>query len=102
MSRLTLSNCDSLLSVVSVLTCFNRKAMTLGCLGALEAAARCANVGLQAIVVDDASTDGTADAIRTQYPAVEVIAGPGNLFWNGGMYIGFGAALGRPANYYLW
>ena len=88
--------------VVCVLTCFNRKALTLSCLCALEAAARNASIVLETIVVDDASTDGTAQAIRTQYPRVEVIDGSGALFWNGGMYVGFGAALQRPADYYLW
>src|SRR5262245_58692636 len=88
--------------IVSVLTCFNRKAMTLACLGALESAARHARVELETIVVDDASADGTAAAIRTQYPSVEVIDGCGGLFWNRGMCLGFGAALQRPADYYLW
>jgi len=76
--------------------------MTLQCLRALDAAARQAQVELETIVVDDASTDGTATAIRTQFPWVEVIEGSGSLFWNRGMYVGFGAALERPADYYLW
>ena len=88
--------------VVSVLTCFNRKAMTLACLGALDVAARNAQVELEMIVVDDASTDGTAAAIRTEYPWVEVIDGSGALFWNRGMHVGFGVALQRPADYFLW
>ncbi len=53
-------------------------------------------------MVDDASTDGTAAAIRSHYPGVEVIDGSGALFWNRGMYVGFGVALQRPADYYLW
>jgi len=88
--------------IVGVLTCFNRKAMTLACLSALELAARYAQVDIEAIVVDDASTDGTAAAVRTEYPWVEVIDGSGALFWNRGMYVGFGVALQRPADYYLW
>jgi GT2 family glycosyltransferase len=76
--------------------------MTLACLGALGTAARYAQVDIEAIVVDDASTDGTAAAIRTEYPWVEVIDGFGALFWNRGMYVGFGVALRRPADYYLW
>ena len=76
--------------------------MTLACLDALESAARYAQVNVEAIVVDDASTDGTAAAIRPEYPWVEVIDGSGALFWNRGMYIGFGVALQRPADYYLW
>lgn len=88
--------------IVGVLTCFNRKAMTLACLGALESAARYAQVNVEAIVVDDASTDGTAAAIRSEYPWVEVIDGSGALFWNRGMYVGFRVALQRSADYYLW
>ena len=48
--------------IVAVLTCFNRKALTLACLEALEVAARHAGVELSAIVVDDASPDGTGAA----------------------------------------
>ena len=88
--------------IVSVLTCFNRKGITLACLAALDGAARYARVELETIVVDDASTDGTAAAIRAKYPWVEVIDGAGTLFWNRGMYVGFGAALQRSADYYLW
>src|SRR5688572_29638923 len=88
--------------IVSVLTCFNRKALTISCLGALEAAAWRACVELEMIVVDDASTDGTAAAIRSLFPWVEVIDGSGSLFWNRGMHVAFGEALQRPADYYLW
>ncbi len=89
-------------AIVAVLTCFNRKALTLACLRALEVAARQAQVHIQAIVVDDASSDGTAAAIRAAHPWVEVVEGSGSLYWNRGMHQGFGRALERPADYYLW
>jgi GT2 family glycosyltransferase len=89
-------------SVVAVLTCFNRKALTLACLDALAETARRANADLQAVVVDDASTDGTAAAVRERFSWVQVIEGNGSLFWNGGMHKGFATALERPADHYLW
>jgi GT2 family glycosyltransferase len=88
--------------VVAILTCFNRKAMTLACLAALKAAAVHARVKLRAILVDDASTDGTAAAVRETFPWVDVIAGPGSLYWNRGMHLGFARALLQPADHYLW
>ncbi len=89
-------------SIIAVLTCFNRRVMTIDCLDALGAAARHAGVDLQAIVVDDASTDGTAAAVRERFAWAEVVVGSGNLFWNRGMHAGFERALRRPASHYLW
>lgn len=90
------------IKIVAVLTCFNRKALTLACLDALAVTAACAQVDLEAIVVDDASPDGTAAAVRGRFPWVEVIEGSGALFWNRGMHLGFGRALQREADHYLW
>ena len=88
--------------VVAVMTCFNRKALTLACLDALVASAKQAEVDLEAIVVDDASPDGTAAAVRERFPWVVVVPGSGSLFWNRGMHKGFALALQRPADHYLW
>lgn len=74
----------------------------MSCLEFLAAAARHAEVDLEVILVDDASTDGTATAVRAQFPWVEVIEGSGALFWNRGMHRGFSRAMQRPATYYLW
>ncbi len=88
--------------VIAVLTCFNRRALTLACLNALAIAATRAEIELEALVVDDASPDGTATAVREQFPWAEVIEGSGSLFWNRGMHLGFARALERGADYYLW
>lgn len=90
-------------SIIALLTTFNRKALTLRCLAALEVAAREAGVGVTAILVDDASTDGTALAVRQRYSSwVEVVEGSGNLYWNRGMHQAFSRALERRAGHYLW
>lgn len=88
--------------IVAVLTCFNRKALTLACLEALTVSAERAGAALEAILVDDASPDGTAAAVRERFPWVVVMGGPGDLFWNRGMHKGFALALERPADHYLW
>jgi N-acetylglucosaminyl-diphospho-decaprenol L-rhamnosyltransferase len=49
----------------------NNRELLLGCLASLDAAAR--ETALQTIVVDNASTDGSAEAVREAHPGVEVV-----------------------------
>jgi GT2 family glycosyltransferase len=84
------------------MTSFNRRAHTLASLRSLRATAQRAHVDLAAVLVDDASTDGTAAAVRDAHPWVEVIEGSGDLFWNRGMHQAFARALSQGADYYLW
>jgi GT2 family glycosyltransferase len=86
----------------ALLTTFNRREMTLSCLRALEASASTSGVDLAAIVVDDASTDGTAAAIGVAFPWAQVIAGSGDLFWCRGMHRAFEEALRVGYSHYLW
>jgi glycosyltransferase involved in cell wall biosynthesis len=64
--------------VACVIPVHNRVAWTRQCLDGLE---RQDQMGMLIIVVDDGSTDGTAEMLRTEYPEVEVITGDGNLWW---------------------
>ncbi len=79
---------------------FNRRDITLQCLKSLS---RIKTDGLDVhiIIVDDGSTDGTAEAIAEKYPEVEIIKGDGNLWFTGGMNRGIEAALGYEPDYVL-
>jgi GT2 family glycosyltransferase len=46
------------------------------------------------IVIDDGSTDGTADLLKT-FSEVEALTGDGNLWWTGGINFGIRHALSR-------
>jgi hypothetical protein len=47
---------------------------------------------IEVFLVDDGSTDGTADAVREVWPEATIIQGDGNLFWCGGMRVAWAAA----------
>lgn len=53
------------------------------------------------IIVDDGSTDGTAFAIRVNFPDAIVLGGDGNLWWSGGTNTGVEYALQNGADYIL-
>src|SRR5829696_3281712 len=75
-------------NVIAVVLSWNGRDDTLACLRSLE------NEGAEVIVVDNASSDGTADAIAD----VEVIRNERNLGYAGGMNVGIRAALERGAD----
>lgn len=78
----------------------NRREITLQCLRSL---ARVDSEGLDihVVIVDDGSTDGTSEAIREQFPDVEVVAGDGNLWFTEGTNVGVRAALKHDPKYIL-
>lgn len=88
--------------ITALLTTFNRKAYTLECLARLELAARRAGMTLDAVLVDDASTDGTADAVAAAFTWVTVERGDGSLFWNRGMHRAQAIAMQREVDFLLW
>ncbi len=69
---------------VAVVT-YNTRPLTLACLAAVERAAESFNVELT--LVDNGSTDGTAEAVRSAYPRWRILILPDNP--------GYGAALNR-------
>ncbi len=85
-----------------IMTSHNRCVKTLKCLNTLSASQHVGNVQLNGVLVDDGSTDGTAEAVGKAYPWVRVLRGDGSLFWCRGMHRAFETALHHGFDYYLW
>lgn len=86
------------MKIAVLLTCYNRKYKTIHCLESLFRVLPACEVFL----VDDASTDGTNEAVRKHFPNVHIIEGNGNLFWSRGMYTAWKEAIKGNYDYYLW
>lgn len=69
-----------------LMTVHNRKAITLNCLERLYVQEIPSEVKMHVYLTNDGCTDGTPEAIREQFPEVNIIDGDGNLYWNRGMW----------------
>lgn len=78
----------------------NRRVITLRCLHRLRADGVLS--WSRAYVVDDGSTDGTADAVRAQFPEVVLLRGGGDLWWTGATALGMKAAHTDGARLICW
>jgi GT2 family glycosyltransferase len=55
------------------------------------------------VIVDDGSTDGSAEWIRENHPDVNIVSGDGSLWWSGGINRGVNYAIDKlKADYILW
>lgn len=89
--------------VAVLLTVFNRRESTLRCLRQLRGLTPVAGHTLEIFLTDDGCTDGTAEAVSTNFPDVHIVKGDGNLFWNRGMHAAWEAAVAyAPYDFYLW
>jgi GT2 family glycosyltransferase len=91
-------------TIAVLLTCHNRKEKTLQCLKSLyKQEGLKIDFVMEVFLVDDASTDGTEEAIKKKFPQVTVVHGDGNLYWNRGMLLAWEtASKTRTFDYYLW
>lgn len=78
----------------------NRKTITLQCLRSLSRL-HTNNLKVHIVIVDDGSTDGTGDAIRSEFPDVEVVIGNGDLWFTEGTNVGVRAALKHDPDFVL-
>jgi GT2 family glycosyltransferase len=78
----------------------DRREITLQCLRSLD---RIDKTGLviERIIVDDGSTDGTADAVSNGFQDVHIIGGSGDLWCSGAVNLGVEHALTTGADYVL-
>ncbi|MEJ2720212.1 MAG: glycosyltransferase family 2 protein, partial [bacterium] len=85
--------------VAVVVLTWNGKSLTLDCLESLTASTY---ENIQIIVVDNASTDGTADAVEAQYGGrVTVLVNSANLGFAGGNNVGIRHAVADGAEYVM-
>jgi GT2 family glycosyltransferase len=89
------------MKIAVLLATYNRKEKTISCLTSLFAQQIPENVNLEVYLTDDASSDGTAEAVKTNFPQVKLFAGSGSLFWAGGMRNSWTQALTANADFYL-
>lgn len=79
---------------------YNRRDVTLTYLEHLE---QCGDLQrYHVVIVDDGSSDGTADTIGTHYPSVTVLKGSGDLWWTGAIALGMQYAYEQGAEHFFW
>ncbi len=83
-------------TVCAVVVTHNRRALLDECLTALTAQTRLPE---WILVVDNASTDGTAEMVRAEHPEVEFLALPENIGGAGGFHEGLRTAHERGAEW---
>ncbi|WP_187262371.1 glycosyltransferase family 2 protein [Pontibacter beigongshangensis] len=81
-----------------VIPVFNRKHFTKACLLSLR---QQTNQDFKVIIVDDGSTDGTAEMLREEFPEVDILFGDGNLFWTASVNMGIKHALQSGTDYVM-
>jgi GT2 family glycosyltransferase len=84
-----------------LITAHDRMRETLSCLEHLSAQSHDAGAEIGIVLVDDASTDGTAAAVRQRFPEVRLVEGSGQLYWSGGMRLALQEAMRQDPEYYL-
>ncbi len=85
--------------VYAVIPVFNGAEHTLATLKALQPLMPARG---RIVVVDDGSTDGTAELVRREHPDVIVLEGDGDLWWSGAINLGARYALDEGADYVLF
>ncbi len=89
-------------TVAVLLTCYNRRDITLQCLERLYKQELPEGFLFKVFLVDDGCTDGTAEAVKAAHPDIQVIQGDGSLFWCNGMRLAWEHAAKEDPEFYLW
>lgn len=91
-------------NIAILLTCHNRINKTILCLDSLYISIKkLSSFNVDLFLVDDGSSDGTSDKIRTLFPKANIIQGDGSLYWNRGMFLAWNTAVQKMRyDFYLW
>ena len=89
------------LRVACLLSCHNRKSLTLACLESIHSQLNACGADVEIFLLDDGSTDGTSSAVRERYPLVKLFSGSGDLFWCGAMRVLWRIAAQSRPDYFL-
>lgn len=88
--------------VTAILASHNRRQRTLACLHSYFDQQVPPDVSLSAVLVDDGSADGTADAVRKLEFDIEIVEESGDLFWAAGMACAEAHAVRSEPDFILW
>ena len=88
--------------ITALLTCHNRRESTLASLGSFFSQSVDGDVELDAVLVDDACSDGTDIAVTSAFPRTLVVRSSRDLYWAAGMALAERHALVRSPDYLLW
>lgn len=88
--------------IAVLLTVHNRKTKTLACLKELYTQRVPEGYTMSVYLTDDGCTDGTPEAIKAEFPQVNIISGDGSLYWNRGMIAAWNEAAKSGPDFYLW
>ena len=88
--------------IAVLITCHNKRDTTLRCLGALMGQKLIDDIDLRVYLVDAGCSDGTAQAVREDFPQVNVIIQDESLYWCNGMRLAFAEAIKSGYDYYMW
>jgi len=78
----------------------NRRDTTVECLTHLKETQNWEQ--LDVLVIDDGSSDGTAETVESKYPDVHLLRGDGTLWWGGAIKKGMKHAWRHGAEIYIW
>lgn len=89
-------------NIAVIITAFNRREKTINCLKQLSSIDK-RGINTDVYLTDDGSSDGTYDAVRSQFPNVIISKGNGSLYWCGGMNLSWEKAVkAKKYDGYLW